>query len=326
MARYATGKKSKAISDISGFKVNYPQLKTTWDNLRVEPEEFDIKHPQLTPAKNVFDATALFNPRPDTDQEITNVVIGYNYDIFSGKLNRPNIGVVAVGGVGRLNTAPSGDRETSAIGFESAIVETGLEATFSIGTIVLDQEIPETGQQASSSVGGVFAGTYTYTVTVQSVDGANKYFIDGVQQPTLSLVEGQTYIFDWSAATSHPFRFSTTSNGTHGSGSEYTTGVSKDDSAYTTQITVASGAPTLYYYCSVHSAMGETANTPATSNAVVEVSPTATQASATAEVGSESLVGNPVETGVEATGEVGTETPVVSGWGQEGWGERTWGL
>ena len=65
---------------------------------------------------------------------------------------------------------------------------------------------------------------------------------------------------------------------------------------------------------------------PATSNAVVEVSPTATQASATAEVGSESLVGNPVETGVEATGEVGTETPVVSGWGQEGWGERTWGL
>ena len=62
MARYATGKKSKAISDISGFKVNYPQLKTTWDNLRVEPEEFDIKHPQLTPAKNGFDATALFNP------------------------------------------------------------------------------------------------------------------------------------------------------------------------------------------------------------------------------------------------------------------------
>ena len=69
MARFATGKKSKAISDISGFKVKYTQLKTTWDNLRVEPEEYSPKHPQLTPAKNVVDATALFNPRPDNDPE-----------------------------------------------------------------------------------------------------------------------------------------------------------------------------------------------------------------------------------------------------------------
>ena len=45
MARYASGRKSKAISDITGFKVNYTSLKTTYDHLRVEPEEFDIKHP-----------------------------------------------------------------------------------------------------------------------------------------------------------------------------------------------------------------------------------------------------------------------------------------
>ena len=51
MARFASGKKSKAISDISGFEVKYTQLKTTWDNLRVEPEEYSPKHPQLTPAK-----------------------------------------------------------------------------------------------------------------------------------------------------------------------------------------------------------------------------------------------------------------------------------
>ena len=69
MARFATGKKSKAISDISGFKVNYTDLKTTYDNLRVEPSDFDPKHPQLTPAKNVIDATALFQPRPDNDPE-----------------------------------------------------------------------------------------------------------------------------------------------------------------------------------------------------------------------------------------------------------------
>ena len=69
MAKRAKGKKSYAISDISGFKVPYRQLKTTWDNLRVEPEEFETKHPQLTPVKNIFDATSLLNPRPDNDPE-----------------------------------------------------------------------------------------------------------------------------------------------------------------------------------------------------------------------------------------------------------------
>ena len=69
MARNAKGKKSYAISDISGFKVRYTQLKTTWDNLRVEPEEWEPKHPQLTPARNVIDAQQLFKPRPDNDPE-----------------------------------------------------------------------------------------------------------------------------------------------------------------------------------------------------------------------------------------------------------------
>ena len=76
MARFASGKKSKAISDISGFEVKYTQLKTTWDNLRVEDEEYSPKHPQLTPAKNVVDATALFNPRPNNDPENVTINIG----------------------------------------------------------------------------------------------------------------------------------------------------------------------------------------------------------------------------------------------------------
>jgi len=104
--------------------------------------------------------------------------------------------------------------------------------------------------------------TVNYTVTVQNVGGANKYFIDGVQQPTLELTEGNTYVFDWSAATSHPVRFSTTSGGTHSGGSEYTIGVTKDDSSYKTTIVVAVGAPTLYYYCQYHGGMGGQANTP----------------------------------------------------------------
>ena len=78
------------------------------------------------------------------------------------------------------------------------------------------------------------ASTVNYTITVQSVGGGNKYFINGEQQPTLELLEGNTYIFDWSGVTSHPFRFSTTSGGTHNSGVEYTQGVTVDTTNYKT--------------------------------------------------------------------------------------------
>ena len=93
--------------------------------------------------------------------------------------------------------------------------------------------------------------------------------IDGTAQETQTLTEGYTYKFDQSDSTnsSHPLKFSTTSDGTHNSGTEYTTGVTTNGTpgnagAYT-QIAVAASAPTLYYYCGNHSGMGGTANTPA---------------------------------------------------------------
>ena len=80
MAKYATGRKSLAISDRSGFRLKYKDLKTEWNNLRVGPEDYDPKQPQLTPAKNVIDAVALFKPRPDNDP--TNVRINLQYGWF----------------------------------------------------------------------------------------------------------------------------------------------------------------------------------------------------------------------------------------------------
>ncbi len=97
--------------------------------------------------------------------------------------------------------------------------------------------------------------TVYYNVAVQAVGGSNKYFILGEQQKTLELLEGNTYIFDHPSA--HPLRFSTDS----GNSSAYTTGVTVVSSTRV-QIVVASGAPTLYYYCSSHSGMGGQANTP----------------------------------------------------------------
>ena len=107
-------------------------------------------------------------------------------------------------------------------------------------------------------------GTVNHTVTVAS----SKFVIDGTSQPTLTLTEGYTYKFDTSDSTNatHHFKFSTTADGTFGSGVDYTTGVTYNGTsgqagAYT-QIVVAASAPTLYYWCHHHASMGGTANTP----------------------------------------------------------------
>ena len=124
--------------------------------------------------------------------------------------------------------------------------------------------------------------TRTYTVTVvggnpsnhpyHNFGSSNKYAIDGstaTADVTLYIAETGTYRFDQSDSSNsgHPLRFSTTANGTHGGGSEYTTGVTTNgtpgSSGAYTEITVAADAPTLYYYCQYHSGMGWTANTPA---------------------------------------------------------------
>ena len=67
----------------------------------------------------------------------------------------------------------------------------------------------ELGNAISAEVYGFekyFTGsTLTKTVTVQSVSGSNKYFIDGVQQDALELLEANTYVFHYTSA--HPFNF-----------------------------------------------------------------------------------------------------------------------
>ncbi len=106
----------------------------------------------------------------------------------------------------------------------------------------------------------------TFTVTVVSTGGGNKYVIDGVQQDTVMIGAGLTYKFDQSDSSNgtHPLRFATAADAA--GSTQYTTGVTAvgtpgSSGAYT-QIEVAAGAPsTLYYYCTNHGGMGGEANT-----------------------------------------------------------------
>jgi len=100
----------------------------------------------------------------------------------------------------------------------------------------------------------------TIKVTVSS----GKFLLNGVSQKKIILEAGTIYRFDVSdsSVSSHPLKFSTTSDGTHNSGSEYTTGVTasgsqgSSDAYVQLNLTNNTVQDILYYYCSIHSGMG----------------------------------------------------------------------
>ncbi len=94
-------------------------------------------------------------------------------------------------------------------------------------------------------------------VTVSVTDSAGKYFIDNVRNPQLTLVKGFTYKFLFPNIGAHPFRFSTTNDGTHNGGVIYSTGVTTGATPDYIQIVVTDTTPsTLYYFCTSHPGMG----------------------------------------------------------------------
>jgi len=103
------------------------------------------------------------------------------------------------------------------------------------------------------------SGVDTIDVSVVNNGVQNVYQIDGTNQKSLVLNKGHIYHFVH--PTGHPFKFSTTSNGTHGGGSEYTTGVIVRGDNIVELRTDINTPDNLYYYCSLHSGMGGSVGT-----------------------------------------------------------------
>lgn len=131
------------------------------------------------------------------------------------------------------------------------------------GEFVLRVNKPYTYETDISSDGLTDYNKNFYKITASG----GKFYLNGIERPTLNLYEGQVYTFgqsDSSNAT-HPWRLSTTPDGTHAGGVQYTTGVQVlgtpgVEGSYI-KFTVPVNAPTLYYYCTNHSGMGGQINT-----------------------------------------------------------------
>ena len=200
-----------------------------------------------------------------------------NSVVFASPLT--NGDVVDIVGFGTFNVASIAASSITSGILPTARGGTGVGTLGSAGQALVVNAAANALEFANASSAEVYgfnlsfvASTINYTVSVQSVGGANKYFILGTQQKTLELEEGNTYVFTYPSA--HPFALSTTSDGSHGGGSEYTTGVTRDSSANTLTFVVPASAPQLYYYCTSHSGMGGTANTPAPVNNNLQVTTT----------------------------------------------------
>ena len=65
MAKFATGKYARAISDRSGLEFPYKEMVREWNGSLVHVSEFEPKQPQLEPKPMNGDSISLRNVRPD---------------------------------------------------------------------------------------------------------------------------------------------------------------------------------------------------------------------------------------------------------------------
>ena len=78
MAKYASGKRSLAISDRSGMAFPYTEMVREWNGSLVHTSEYEAKQPQLEPKPVGSDPQALFNPRPQPASKTSLILLGSN--------------------------------------------------------------------------------------------------------------------------------------------------------------------------------------------------------------------------------------------------------
>ena len=104
MGRYASDANAYGISDRSGFRYRLRDMRKEWNGFLVGEDEYEPKHPQLTPSKAPADPEALKNPRPEQNL-VAQRNIQWGFNPVGGStdngINPPN-NLVAIGSVGEV--------------------------------------------------------------------------------------------------------------------------------------------------------------------------------------------------------------------------------
>jgi len=154
MARFATGKNSYAISDRSGMRYRYTEMKKEWNGFLVGPDEFEPKHPQLGPFKNAADPETLKDARPSRVENPIEVLLNLN-PFTSGSASS---GLLTVREISHARSSNDTVRFRSVYGldgFTKAVLEQSSGYTI---TVVTTDTYTFTANGETATSGGVVGG------------------------------------------------------------------------------------------------------------------------------------------------------------------------
>lgn len=232
---------------------------------------------------NKINNTEITGVSSETYKKINEITISNNLNqIISGNSNITALNTTNIYKKGIINLTEGNDSKTTNNEYDLVLHQNlsevyGANESYTVGNNLIinyNNSLTETYNSSYTSVidsSTTVATTTNYTVTAN----AGKYLINGVSQLSLQLQANNIYVFnlDDNSLNSHPFLLSTTNNGSHNAGTTYSTnvvynidGTNVNETDYLSQfisgssrtLTFTPTSPiTLYYYCHVHSNMGD---------------------------------------------------------------------
>ena len=213
MANYASGKRSKAISDRSGMEFPYKEMVREWNGSLVHISEFEPKQPQLEPKPHGADAISLQHVRTDRTEPPTPDLLTPNpFNIPSGLtskivVNHPNSGIQVDDQVRLTATASIGTIDTTLISTAATVQTLELSTTLAADITASDTTLTTVDGLGQTDTTGGF-------LIIEKVNPTTGLFNNEIIQYTSrDILPGKTFS-GLTRGTNTPFRGVTPSNTT----------------------------------------------------------------------------------------------------------------